>query len=207
MGDGNMDSSRYRLSFSVGGLLVAEAQIAAPLYLELRDWQAVRSKIDAANMLQSRTVTSAQRVGREIVQRLSELTIAELDLLSQGIADERAQLMWIAACRRYELVGQFAESVVRERFLLMNRTLNPRDFDAFLREKALWHEELQHIAESTRKKLRANVFLMLREADLLSDVGEIQASFLSPRVAALVREREPSDVRFFPTVDRSLQEA
>ena len=37
----------------------------------------------------------------------------------------------------------------------------------------MWHEELAELKESTYRKLRSNVFLMLREAGLLSDNGRI----------------------------------
>ena len=44
--------------------------------------------------------------------------------------------MWAAACRRYELIGDFAEEVVRERFLLMTPTLGTEDFERFMAGKA-----------------------------------------------------------------------
>ena len=56
MADATSVSTRYRLSFSVGGLFLQGASIGAGLYLELRDWRAVRAAIDADNLLQARTV-------------------------------------------------------------------------------------------------------------------------------------------------------
>ena len=107
--------------------------------------------------------------------------------------------MWVAACRRYVLIGEFAEEVVRERFLLLASTLQYGDFDTFVRSKAVWHDELATIKDSTMHKLRSNVFKMLVEAELLSVSGHIIPSVLSERIAALLSERAPSDVRFFPT--------
>lgn len=199
MGDSTTRDSRYRLSFSVGGLFSNEAVIAAPLYLQSRNWGAVRSAIDVDNLLQERTVASGRRLSRELVQRLAELTDEEIDLLLDGTAEERAHLMWTAACRRYELVGEFAEEVVRERFLLLTPTLFPEHFESFVRAKSMWHDELQTLTDSTRRKLRTTVYLMLREAGLLSESGAILACVLSPRVAQVLRKRTPSDVRFFPT--------
>jgi hypothetical protein len=88
---------------------------------------------------------------------------------------------------------------VRERFLLLAPTLSPEHFDAFVRAKSVWHEELSAAADSTLQRLRSNAYLMLREAGLLSEVGEIVPSVLSPRVAGALQKRSPSDVRFFPT--------
>ena len=92
--------------------------------------------------------------------------------------------MWAAACRRYELIGEFAEEVLRERFLLLAPTLGYEEFDGFVRAKALWHEELATLKESTLQKLRSNVFKMLHEAELLSEAGNIVPAVLSERVAA-----------------------
>ncbi len=65
---------------------------------------------------------------------------------------------------------------------------------AFVRTKALWHEELAELKESTLQRLRSNVFKMLREAELLSKGGEIMPVVLSERIAAVLS----ADLRFFP---------
>jgi hypothetical protein len=129
---------------------------------------------------------------------LSALTDGEVELLVEATASERACLMWAAACRRYELIGEFAEEVVRERFLLRGAALGYEDFDSFVRTKALWHEELAQITGSTLRKLRSNVFRMLHEAELLSEAGHILPAVLSGRVATALSSRTPSDLRYFP---------
>jgi ABC-type molybdate transport system permease subunit len=62
VGELTTGDSRYRLSFSVGGLFVNEAVVALPLFVESRDWRAVRTAIDADNLLQARTVATARRL-------------------------------------------------------------------------------------------------------------------------------------------------
>ena len=198
-----MTEERYKLSFTTGALLVREAGVAAPLYLECRDWPEVRRRLDDGNLLQARTVSSARRLGRELIQRLSALTDTEIMLLTEATAIERGHLMWVAACRQYRLVGEFAEEVVRERFLLLAPTLLPVDFDSFIRSKAVWHDELGEMAESTHRRLRSNVFLMLREAGLLSEAGQIVPTVLSGRVSEVLVESDLRDIRFFPTQDVS----
>lgn len=192
-------SQRYALSFTTGALLSREAALLAPVYIEQRDWEQVRALAVKGNLLQARTHRTGVRLASETVQRLSALTDDEIDLLIEATASERAHLMWAAACRRYEFIGEFAEEVVRERFLRLASTLDYQDFDSFVRAKALWHEELAKIKDSTLQRLRSNVFKMLREADLLSKAGEIMPAVLSERVAAILSARSPSDLRFFPT--------
>lgn len=192
-------TQRYSLSFTTGALLEREGALLAPHFLRRRDWRQVRDDAVSANLLQARTHSSGVRLAREVAQRLAVLTDDELDLLMDATATERGQLMWVAACRRYAFIGEFAEEVVRERFLLLTPTLAYDDFDAFVRGKALWHPELEELKESTLKKLRAVVFRMLAQAGLLTDEGKLVPAVLSGRLVDVLDAREPSDLQFFPT--------
>jgi hypothetical protein len=191
--------SRYALSFTTGSLLVREALITAPMYLREHDWAKVRQLMDEDNLLQARTVATGRRLAREVAQRLSVLSDDELELLVDTTTSERGHVLWAAACRRYHLIGEFAEEVVRERFLLLTPTLDHDDFDGFIRSKALWHEEVADLKDSTLRKLRSTVFRMLVEAGLLTQDGRILQAVLSTRVSDVLSARTPSDIRFFPT--------
>ena len=190
---------RYALSFTTGTLLAREAALLAPLYVQHRDGDAVRRLALDGNVLQVRTHSTGIRLVRETLKRLSALTVDEVALVAEVTASERSHLMWAAACRRYELIGEFAEEVLRERYLTLASTLGYTDFDSFTRTKALWHEELATAKASTLQKLRSNVFKMLHEAELVSESGYIMPAVLSERVAARLSTRTPSDLRFFPT--------
>lgn len=184
-----------------------EAVIAAPVYLHMHDRSKVSAVIENENLLHARTIASGHRLTREVVQRLAVLTDAEIEVLIDATSSERANLLWVAACRCYDLIGEFAEEVLRERFLLLAAPLSYEDFDSFLRGKSLWHEELAELKESTVRRLRSNVFRMLRDAGLLSDCGDILQAVLSQRVAAVLAARAPSDLRFFPTTDSAVGSA
>ncbi|WP_444962856.1 DUF1819 family protein [Nocardiopsis sp. M1B1] len=191
---------RYALSFTSGALLAREAVIVAPLYLETRDWGAVREQLRAENLLQARTTSSGVRLAREVAQRLAVLTYSELELLRDASPSERGHLMWVAACRRYALIGDFAEEVVRERFLLLMPTLSYDDFDSFVRGKSLWHPELAEVKDSTLQKLRSTVFRMLTEAGLIV-ASEIVHTSITERFREALDAQTPSDVRFLPAHD------
>lgn len=191
---------RYALSFTSGALLTREAVIAVPLYLDARDWSIVRDQLRAENLLQARTASSGFRLAREVAQRLAVLTDAELELLRNASPSERDHLMWVAACRRYAIIGDFAEEVLRERFLLLTPSLSYEDFDSFVRGKALWHPELAEVKDSTLQKLRSTVFRMLTEAGLLAG-GEIVNAALSERVRDALDAQLPSDLRYLPARD------
>ena len=196
---GGMTKSRYRLSFTTGGLLVREAAVAAPLYQRLGDWAKVRATIEEDNLLQARTVSTGRRLAREVAQRLAVLTDDELELLVDATTSERGHLMWAAACRRYDLIGEFAEEVLRERFLLLTPTLDYDDFDSFVRSKALWHEEWPTSRTRRCASCARTCSGCSYEAGLLSEDGRILQAVLSTRVADALSARTPSDLRFFPT--------
>jgi hypothetical protein len=198
---------RYALSFTTGALLAREATLLAPVYIELHDWERVRDRAVRDNLLQARTHSAGIRLVRETVKRLSALDDDAVEFLVEATASERSHLMWAAACRRYEFIGDFAEEVLRERFLLLASTLAYEEFDSFVRTKALWHDELVTIKGSTLQKLRSNVFKMLRDADILSGARDIVPAVLSERVAARLSARTPTDLRFFPTRQSAVEAA
>lgn len=199
MGSVQGDSSRYVLSFTTGALLARAAAVLAPVYVEHRSWVRVRDLAVEENLLQSRTHSTGVRLVRETVNRMSALTDREVEMLADVTASERGHLMWAAACRRYDLVGEFAEEVLRERFLTLAGTVSYEDYDSFYRAKAMWHDELDAISTATYKKLRQVLFKMMVEAELLTTKGTIEPALLSARVAECFGERTPNDVRFFPT--------
>jgi hypothetical protein len=69
------------------------------------------SSLKRTNLLQARTVASGRRFAREVAQRLAVLTDDELELLVDSTTTERSHLLWPAACRRYDLIGNFASRV------------------------------------------------------------------------------------------------
>lgn len=190
---------RYALSFTTGGLLARESTLIAQEQLRLDDWAATRAHVVSGNVLQARTMSSSIRLVRESTQRLSALAFRELEYLVEASPTERRHIMWVAACRRYRFIGEFAEEVLRERFLLMNPTLHRDDFERFWAGKSLWHPELDDVKRSSKEKLRQNLFRMMQEADLLTEDGAIVPAVLSQRIGDILDRRVPSEVRFFPT--------
>jgi hypothetical protein len=80
-----MTSATYSMSFTTGTLLYQESLVVARLFADLA-WKAVRSvsRCMADNLLQMRTENASQRVYREVVSRLKQLTPAQFDLLLAG---------------------------------------------------------------------------------------------------------------------------
>lgn len=190
---------RYALSFTSGSLLTREALIGAPIYLRERDWATTRAWIKDENLLQTRVARSNTRLLGALIPRLQVLTDAELQIVADGTSTERGHLMWAAACRQYDLIGEFAEEVLRERFLTLAGKVTYEEFDSFYLSKAIWHDELDAITDTSYKKVRQVVFKMMVEAGLLTNGSRIEPCTPSARVVDCLNRRMPSDIRFFPS--------
>jgi hypothetical protein len=177
----------------------------AALYLDLGDWNAVRDKVIAENLLQTRTQNSLKRICREVISRLRTLTQSELTLLVDASHQEQGYILWLAVCRRYRFIADFAVEVLRERYITLKTDLVHEDFDSFFNRKSEWHLELDEITPATRCKLRQVLFKMLREADLMTAKNMINAAMFGPRLLKLLHQGNRRDVSYFPVFESVLK--
>lgn len=191
----------YKISFTTGGLLYREAVMATDLYFQLSDWQRVKSEINHENLLRARTQSSLVRTTRELIQRLQILSDDQLRILANGSRQEQNQILWLAVCKQYRFIYEFAVEVVREKFLRLDLEITYSDFDSFFNSKAQWNDDLDQTTETTRKKLRQVLFRMLAEAEIISNSNMILPLFLSPRIAREISQRSPEYFQIFPLSD------
>ncbi len=201
-----MSKSPYKMSFSTGGLNLPESIILSCMYLELNDWKLVREKAIAENILQARTISSLKRVCREVISRLKKLDDDELSFLVETNSIEQGYLLWIAVCRHYRFIAEFATEVLRERYISLKHDLTHEDFDIFYNQKSDWHMELEEIQPSTRKKLRQVLFRMLREAGLLGTNKMINAVMLSPMFIKVIVKTDSKELLYFPVFESEISE-
>ena len=201
-----MQGTAYMMSFTAGALLYRESITVARLYAEIGDWAAARAAALVDNALQIRTTSAAKRLAREAAQRLETLAPVQLQLLRDSDRREQTVLLWLAICKRYRFIHDFAVEVVREKFVRLDLHLSYDDFDLFFNRQAEWHAEVDRIEPSTRTKLRSNLFAMLREADILSAGDLIQPALLSPTVIQVIGADDPAHLAIFPISDAQLKE-
>lgn len=197
--------NRYSMSFTTGSLFHRESVKLAALYLELGDWNAVRDKVISNNLLQTRTLNTLKRVCREVISRLKTLSIEELNFLVEANPQEQGYLLWLATCRRYRFIADFAMEVLRERYITLKTDVNHEDFDSFFNRKSEWHAELDAIQPTTRNKLRQVLFRILREAGLLASNNIINAAILSPELLNAISHNNRRDVLFLPVFESDLK--
>ncbi|MBT2268268.1 DUF1819 family protein [Rhodococcus erythropolis] len=193
-------TSAYRLSFTTGGLLLAQGVTAARVMLTEPDVSRARALLEADNRVQQRTAASTKRVTHEVVQRVAMLPRSGLELLAGGSVEESRHLMWLAACLRYQFLADFGRDVVRERYAA-GAALTIADLDTFWDTQSSWIDALRDAKPSTRVRLRSNTFQMLREAEFLDASGLILGAFLSSSVVGVVSACGFDAFRFFPLND------
>ena len=199
-----MSDNKYRMSFTTGGLFQRESLKLTELYLDLGDWNSVRERALAENLLQTRTLSTLKRICREVILRLKTLRKGELDFLVEGSHQEQVYILWISVCRRYRFIAEFAVEVLRERYITLKPSLTHEDFDSFFNRKSEWDLELDKITSTTRSKLRQVLFRMLREADLLTPDSIIKQALLSSRLSELINEGRRSDALYLPMLESDL---
>ena len=120
---------RYRLSFTVGGLLASQGRALAEMYLNHlnhaggdaecssqtevgKSIAAIRQQAIEENVLAIRTDSANRRVVAETTRRLSALTVRELAYLAgpDSSTSDREALMWIAMCRYYAM--KYLKSII-----------------------------------------------------------------------------------------------
>lgn len=195
----------YNMSFTSGGLLHRESVLLAEVYERLGNWATVREHALQQNLLQARTQSSLKRKCREVVFRLQNLSADELRYFANCSSQDQAYLLWVAACRRYRFIGDFAAEILREHYVSLKPDLPQEEFDIFFNRKSEWHTELERVAPSTRGKLRQVLFRMLLEADLISPQNIINPAMPSPRLLNTIRQHRPDDLLFFPIFDSDLK--
>ena len=197
----NRDQRPYRMSFTLGGLFINESVDVARMHEPGSSWNETIVLAMYKGTTSLPKSASQRRALREIVNRLSELTDAELALFAE--TDDRTEqkaLLWLAACRAYRFVAEFAVDVLRDRYLSYRLDLSQNAFETFWEEKAEWHSNIADISKSTRIKLRQVIYRMMREADILSAEDKIQTAYLTPRLKALIVDHRAADLAVFPGV-------
>lgn len=113
------------------------------------------------------------------------------------MTDARA-LMWIAACRKYRILAEFAHEVLDERLRTFQPEIRASEFDGFLDGKGVDAGEIARLRPSTRARLRSGAFRMLREAELIDAENRVCAPRLSGALRDLLASGPGSGLDLIP---------
>ena len=191
----------YKMSFSTGGLFLNESLEVARLHIDGEPWEDTIIRAMDGGTTSLPKSASNRRSLREISNRLLTLTNEERAyLLDEADRSERQALLWIATCRAYRFIREFAVEVVRERYLSCQLDLPLESFDILFEAKAEWDEGLARLSRSTRLKLRQIMFRMMREAGIISEDDSIQTAIISIRLKHMIEYNNPDELAILPNV-------
>lgn len=191
----------YKMSFSTGGLFMNESLEVALLHVEGEPWeQTILRALDEGTTSLPKSASN-RRTLREISNRLLTLSAAERAyLVEEADRSEQQALLWIATCRAYRFIREFAVEVIRDRYLSYQLTLPLESFDILFEAKAEWDEGLAELSHTTQLKLRQIMFRMMREAGIISEDDRIQTAILSTRLKSMIEEHNPGELAIFPSI-------
>lgn len=193
------EANEYRMSFSTGGLFLNESVEVARMHRARGSWEQTLTRAVEEGQTRLPKEASNRRTLREIVNRVSTLSDEErVFLIEDADRTDQQALLWLACCRAYRFMREFALEVIRERYLSYQLDLPLETFDTFFEAKAEWNEGLANLSKSTRMKLRQIMFRMMREAAVISDEDKIQTAYFSPRLKALIQENNRKELLYFP---------
>lgn len=191
----------YKMSFSTGGLFLNESLEVARLHEDGEAWEDTILRAMEEGTTSLPKSASNRRSLREISNRLLTLTDEERAyLVEEADRSEQQAMLWIATCRAYRFIREFAVEVVRERYLSYQLDLPLESFDILFEAKAEWDEGLAGLSRSTRLKLRQIMFRMMREAGIISEDDRIQTAIISTRLKHMIEDHNPGELAFFPSV-------
>lgn len=191
----------YKMSFTTGGLFLNESLVVARLWLASASWPETRAKAVGQGAASQPKEASRRRTLREIINRLSCLSDGELRFLCEG-ADrgEQAALLWLAVCRAYRLVREYAVDVIQDRHVCRQFGLPVDSFNQYIAMKSEWNDGLSRLSPATILKLRQVLFRIMREASIINDENNIISAYLSPRLRHLITQTDPADLNVFPGI-------
>lgn len=192
---------KYKMSFTIAGLLRNETITIAALFVSSRDWAVVQRHVLDENCLQLKAMSSRRRIFREIRMRLEKLSAAEMAMLTSGTSSDVDAMLWLSICRLYGFIGDFAKEVLREKTLSLQRKIEFVDFNLFVEKKSVTHPELLALTDSTIKRLRQMLFSFMRNCGLIDREGHIQPMLFSSAFMKTMK----AELMYFPVATGGLR--
>ena len=189
---------KLNMSFTVGSLLTRESMQFIELYNKHQDWIEAKREAVKTNILQTRKISSCQRIVTELYSRLKLLNPKELNLLINGSRIDQSHILWLALCRKYRFIYNFATNVIRNKLIKFDFQLKDSDFNLYFDSQELIYPELEKISEKQKNKLRQTLFRSLKEANLV-DKNKLIKQFIASR--ELIEAIGINDLVIYPVIN------
>ena len=172
-----------------------ESELVA-LSCKLIESGALVDSLTGDDLKRERAVTN-KRMLQEVKMRLTTLSRREMEFLTEAKFEERRLLCLIAFGRTYSFFRDFVEEVLVDKVSLFDFHLTDRDYFTFVNRKQIDHEELEQLADSTKKKVKQIVFRVLEQAGIIdsTETKNIQVVHIGRSFEKLICDTNPNDLK------------
>jgi len=199
--------SKYILSFTAASLRLSEMVKVAKAACDNNstDLQVVKESGVVFSSVKTRT---SDREFREVRKRLEKLTPEQISILLNGDLISQKQIAFLAVCKRYGFIRDFAIEVIRDKVLVFDFQLHESDFNSFINSKVLLHPELEEFSESTRKKAKQVMYRILEQAGIINNAVDkaILPQILQQDVINAIVRDDPAWLKIYMMPDRDIKQ-
>ena len=203
-----MDKPRkYILSFTALSLRLNEMVKVAKTAFEndISDLKEVRESGVVFNSVKTKTSNTEFL---EIRKRLEKLTPDQMHILIYGDLISQKQIAFLAVCKYYDFIRDFAIEVIRDKSLVYDYHINESDYKSFINNRVHVHLELEEFSESTLKKAKQVLFRILEQAGIIDNSVDktIQPQIVQSDVIGAVAEDDPVWLKIFMMSDKDIKQ-
>lgn len=162
-------TSKYNANLTWEPFLLHEMKIVATLFVEWLDQDAIQENVLWQNLFQYKTVKSIQKRLSCVLRRLQTLDAFLLSKLAYWDNEESKLVVLFAIYQDSELLRDFVNELIREKFDLRQSDLKDSEIMAYFNAKSREHLEINNWSESTTKKIRQILKNIVSWAGLLAN--------------------------------------
>lgn len=157
------DVNRYKFSFTAASLRLNEMIYTARNLDFLKDDELIKE-------LGAGKSSTGRRMFIELKNRINKLTPSQRKLLAEGDLIIQKQIAFLAICKSYSFIRDFAIEVLREKVLLFDYQLTEGEYLTFFRQKSENHVEMENLSDLSRYKVKQVTFKILEQAGIIDNI-------------------------------------
>jgi len=183
---------RYRADITAGSLKVPESRIIADLLLQGIDEEGWQRAIREENVLQARSVKTADRLRLLIRGRLEPFDADLWQLVRDGSGLVATHACLAAAIKHSSLLGDFLDLTVRDQYKIFSPALSNRLWEDYVESCHSRDPAMPVWSQSTVDRLRSTVFQILAQAGYIESTRtlKLQAVHIAKEVLQYLEARD-----------------
>jgi hypothetical protein len=198
---------KYTLSFTALSLRLNEmVKVAKTAYEnDISDLKELRKSGVVFNSVKTKTSNTEFL---EIRKRLEKLTPEQISILIHGDLISQKQIAFLAVCKHYEFIRDFAIDVIRDKALVYDYQINESDYNSFINGRIHIHPELEEFSETTLKKAKQVLFRILEQAGIIDTAvnKRIQPQLIQSDVMKAITKDYPAWLKIFMMSDKDIKQ-